>query len=504
MAEGPPVCFLEGFPGTGKTTIADKLIERVTGDRSAAVKAIKITAPEIQSSKDLTDDLLLDLAMELTSAGKDELAGAIENNRPLVDVLSQIVKDPILIVIDEFQNTMRGKRAMTLGGFAKVLSALVRRNWLQGRILLLTNRLVERGKWSEPYAIQTLGGMENKDGVELLEHLAEKAGRLDEIPSERRSDVVKWLGGNPRAIRLLVSSLAYDSLDDLIGIKPERWELKEREVSAELLEDLERGLLEQTLGQLSEAHLRDLHRLAVHRKPFKKQAIELLFPNKKNMALFKREAIDRFLMELRGKWFHLHPILRQIGLQKLEKEDDFQPAHDIAAGYYTRHFEAKQIVGWGKLGGHFVEARYHLVKAGKADELQNIARPFQNYIFSQLSGVSPVPKDPEELDERIAVLSAFLEDPEMRKLDYHRSKGLHYHLARLFQTRNQRNDLGRGLYHAKIARSDTQKDPWLLCSDLLTQMERYEEAIALLEQGIKRVNDVNLYSLYVKFSKLLD
>lgn len=185
-----PVCFLEGFPGTGKTTIARELLARM---QSAKRTAIMITAPEIE--EDPTDDLLLDLAMELNSAGRDELAKAIENNRPLLDVLSTIVNDPILIIIDEFQRSMQGTRAITLGGFAKVLSTLANRKWLKGRILLLTNRLVERARWSEPYEIRTLSGMSPDDGVELLEYLAQEDERLDEIAPERRHDVVKWLVG---------------------------------------------------------------------------------------------------------------------------------------------------------------------------------------------------------------------------------------------------------------------------------------------------------------------
>jgi len=487
-----PVCFLEGFPGTGKTTIANELLRQ-----AAIIKqtAIKITAPETDT--DPTDDLLLDLAMELNSAGRDELAKAIENNRPLLDVLSNVVNDPILIIIDEFQRSMQGTRAMTLGGFAKVLSTLANRKWLKGRILLLTNRLVERARWSEPYAIRTLSGMSPNDGVELLEHFALENGRLDEIAPERRHDVVKWLGGNPRAIRLVVKSLNYDSLDDLIGIQPELWEMRDREVSPDLVADLERDLLEKTLSQLSDNYLRSLYRLSVHRKPFKRQAIENLFDEKPVYAHFKREIIDRFLMEQHNNWFSLHPIVREIGLQKLgNSPKDIEQAYYIAARYYTRHFEAQQVVGWGALGGHFVESRYHLVKAGRPDDLKNIASRFQNHIFSTLSGTLPIPSNPEELDERIAVLSALLETPG--------PKNLEYHLARLFQVRNQRNDLGRALHHAHRAKSNTFVAAWLLCSELLVQMGRNDEAITLLKQGINRVPLENdLAALINRCSQLL-
>ena len=493
MNSNSPVCFLEGFPGTGKTTIARELLANVI---TAKLTAVMITAPETE--KDPTDDLLLALAAELNSAGRDELAKAIENNRPLLDVLSNIVENPILIIIDEFQRSMQGSRAITMGGFAKVLSKIANQKWLKGRFLLLTNRIVERARWSEPYAIRTLTGMSPDDGVELLEHLAREWGRIDEIPPESHRDVVKWLGGNPGAIRLLVGSLAYESLEDLIGVKPELWEMRDREVSPELIEELERELLEKTFSQLPDDYVLHLNRLSVFRKPFKRQAIENLFDEKSTYAQFKHEMIDRFLMEHHRGWFNLHSIVREIGLQKLSQaSENLQQAHSIAARYYTRHFEAKQIVGWGALGGHFVEARFHLVKSGKIDALKNIASRFQSYIFSTLSETSAIPRNAEELDERIAVLSALLETPGRKSLEYH--------LARLFYARNLRNDLRRALHHIHRAKSNSDYVPaWLLCGEILYQMERHDEAVAVLKQGIDRIPpDKNLVDLYNRCAQLL-
>ena len=81
---------------------------------------------------------------------------------------------------------------------------------------------------------------------------------------------------------------------------------------------------------------------------------------------------------------------------------------------------------------------------------------------------------------------------------------LECHLARLFQARNQRNDLGRALQHAQKAKSEKSTAAWLLCSELFVQMERYDDSINILKQGINRVSpEHNLAELFTKCSKLL-
>lgn len=114
-----------------------------------------------------------------------------------------------------------------------------------------------------------------------------------------------------------------------------------------------------------------------------------------------------------------------------------------------------------------------------------------------LSESSPIPRNVEELDERIAVLSALLETPGPKRLEYH--------LARLLQARNQRNDLSRALHHANRAKSNSDFVPsWLVCSELLSQMERHNEAIAVLRQGIDHVPpNKALVALYDRCARLL-
>ncbi|MCP4701875.1 MAG: hypothetical protein GY862_34195, partial [Gammaproteobacteria bacterium] len=51
------------------------------------------------------------------------------------------------------------------------------------------------------------------DAGQLLNSLLQDKGLQADIPPEKRREVTEWLGGNPRALQVLVSSLAYDSLN---------------------------------------------------------------------------------------------------------------------------------------------------------------------------------------------------------------------------------------------------------------------------------------------------
>lgn len=490
IPQGPPVCFLDGFSGVGKTTVARLLPE------SPERPVVMIAVPETDA--DASDDLLLDMAMALSDKGRGELAQAIDDGKSLPQELLRVLQSPVLIVIDEFQRALPAGAGEPARPLANILSRLANQPQLPGRVLLLSNRLIEAARWSEPHEKRTLHGLAPDEAEILLERQLAEAGRQAEVPHERRQEVVGWLGGNPRAIRLLVASLAHDSLDDLIGLLPDTWELRDREVSPELASKLERDLLNHSMSRLSEQDKLQLRRLAVYRKPFKPEAIEEFIPDKAAAASFKNELVNRFLIEHHQGWFSLHPIVREISLQRLkETEPELRQAHGMASRYYTRHFTARQLVGAGRLGGHFVEARYHLVNAGRADELRAIVSRFEAHIKSTITSISPVPRSADELNERIAMLAALLEEPG--------AKGLEYHLAKLFQARGGPDDLRRALLHAQRSIGARAPAPnWFLYGQLLVQDGRADEAIALLKDGIRRVPlGADVVSLYQSCGELL-
>jgi tetratricopeptide (TPR) repeat protein len=526
LKEGPPVCFVEGFSGMGKTSIARSVI------KSSELHTVMVEMP--YASSDQADNLFLNLATELSEIGIDDLADAVTEGKSIDQALGVILNRPILIVIDEFQRAMdeSGRPTSSLINF---LGRLANHPNIPGRVLLLTNRIVERSKWSEAYTVRTLTGLSLDDAEDLLGKLLNDARRDDEIPQERRRDVVSWLGYNPRAIYVLVASLEKSSLDELIGLSPEIWEARDREVSAELLHKLESELLERTIELLLKPETATLlRRLSVHRKSVKRDAIEKLLSKGTQFVTVRDDLINRFLMEQHAGWFSLNPVVREISLQKLKgNSSELRQAHSHAADHYMRHFKATEMIDSGKLGGYFVEARYHLVQAQRDEEIGQIAGRFENYLKTKFSSTSPIPRQLDELNERIATLMALLETPG--------AKGLEFYLSRLYEARGSENDLRKALqYIQRATESNAPANNWVLrlqlearfntplqvklvareginavpanqgveaiyniAAGLISKSGDIDAAIALLKEGITRVPVNSLSHLYIRTEDLL-
>ncbi len=489
LKDGPQVCFIEGFSGVGKTSVARSLIQ------SSGWPALIVNVPETKSSQ--ADDLFLDLATELSILGYDEMAKAVEEGKPLWFALMSVLQHRVLIVLDEFQRTFSRDVGRPLGEYWTLLERIA--NWpnLPGRVLLLANRLVERSRWSEAYAIKTLSGLATGDAEILLDSLLEEAGRQADVPLERRRDVVNWLGCNPRAIHVLVASLENNSLDDLIGISPEIWEARDRKVSPELLYRLERELLERIIVHLEPQSALVLRKISVHRKEIKREAIELLLPTKKFFPTFRDDMITRFLMDQYNNWYSLNPIVREISLQRLkEKSKDFKRAHSKAAEYYTRHFVSKNITAGGKLAGYFVEARYHLFQADRHSDIARIASIYENYL-EHAAASAYIPSSSNEKNEKIALLSAFLEEIN--------SPTLEYYLARLYKARGEKGDRENALkYIRRATEAAAPSSYWLLRIDLEEKAYGIDEALRTCEGAVeKSLIDTSFAQIYHIYSTLL-
>ena len=539
LQNGAPICFVEGFPGVGKSSLAIELMKLADREDRAAVM---LPMPDVQANS--IDDLLLSLSTELTWAGHDKLADAVAEGTSLEGALAVVLRRPVLIVVDEFQRALDPETGQLVEALEKLFINIARRPTIPGRMLFLTNRSIAQEQWSEPYEKRRLSTLTEVEAEQLFVRLLHQRNSQMKISPVECRNAVKCLGQNPRAIQILVENLDREPLEELIGSTPQDWELRDREVSEYLVYDLERRLLEKTLAQLSPETMTFLQQISVHRKPPKRKAMEHMLPaqtkSKGKKALkqaFKEryeELRTRLLIKQQYGWYNLHPVAREIALQRLRAAPaELREAHSKAADFFVKPFDTSNQPG-SKLGGFFVEARYHLVRAGRERELGKIAQNFENHLRAIIS-LTSIPQQSDELNEAIAVFSGLVESTCSEEFEEY--------LARLLQTRNREGDLQRALTHAQRATSiGFHTASWLLradlerklhddletalatyragigrvlesedvqplyerCTDLLLQLDRREDAIELLEEGVREIrSERELAKLYQQGTKLI-
>jgi glycosyltransferase involved in cell wall biosynthesis/tetratricopeptide (TPR) repeat protein len=474
------VCVIEGFSGVGKTEVASEFERRTSLDA-------RVDAPESGS----LDDLMLDLAEQLAATGHGELASAINSGGSTETAFANILLKPVRIVIDEFQRMVDTNNGTPFPHVAALIERVSNRA-APGRLLLLSHHSLDKThRWGERVSFKTLDGLSEKEGAQLLSQLLAERGREADILPERRTEISRWLGGNARAIRVLVGCLEQEALEDLTGVVPEAWEARDQLVSQSLILKLERELLVRALQKLDGASASALEQLAVFRKAVNKEGLSRMLSQGLQVEHFLSALSSRFLIEQRAGRYSLNPIVREISLHRLkEKARSTLVAHRTAAGYYTRHFKAKQIENAGALGGVFVEARYHLVQSNDLAELSQISQRFGGHLRSLYGWTTPESNNDGHRDEVIGVLSAYLQDEG--------PKAMVYHLARLLYSRGRPEDHKRALVYARRSTGpQSPADAWVLRFRLEAEVAGITEMMDAARLGFATVHaDANLFALY--------
>jgi hypothetical protein len=212
--DGPALCWVEGFPGVGKTELHRHLVEAL---RSRSRPTAYYELPD--DGADLMEPLLFTVAQELAQSGRDSLARKLDGGATQAAVQAELVKllaeEQVLLVLDEFQFCLDGN-GQPAGPLWSFLKSVRNRTGLKGRVLLLTDRHPHEGTWSENILGRRLPALDADEGAGYLRDLLEQQGRAATLPEERLADVVAWVDGNPRALRAVVAALRYEDLDSLV------------------------------------------------------------------------------------------------------------------------------------------------------------------------------------------------------------------------------------------------------------------------------------------------
>jgi len=293
LPKGPVACFVDGFPGVGKSDLAAAVTHH-----AAQLKGWTSIYFEIPDQENPSiNDALLDIADQLASVGRNEMQAAMSQSEPNpAYALECGLRGDVLVVVDEFGRFLdrQGKMAPDVAG---ILSYLRNRPALRGRLLLLSDVVIEPDRWSEAFPMKTLHSPTAHEAVDLLNDRLAAAQNAAAVPEDRKGDLVRVLGFNPRAIETLAATLAFESLDEIVGQDPGLWQVGDREISSDFLETLERRLLKRTLSHLDPLKLKRLTMLAVHRKSFEIAAFEAVTSGaRKEWRDLRHALVSRFLV----------------------------------------------------------------------------------------------------------------------------------------------------------------------------------------------------------------
>jgi tetratricopeptide (TPR) repeat protein len=495
-SEDIPVAIIQGFPGIGKTEIALQAMHSIKASHPDLPACI-FRCPDTKVA--LADDLLLTIAEELADNGDGEILDRLERGEDTASIFAQLLTTPRLLVIDEAEK-------LTIGSTGKVsapVCALLKK-WADtedavGRLLLLSLREFEEDVWLKRVEIRRIDPLALDEAQSFLAAELDRVGKSNEVPPERRANLVLWLGRNPRAIRLMVSALIHDKLDDLMGLVPAPWENEDQRIAPELLRQFEQALLERAAAQLSPMGRGFFRRLSVLRRPVNRRGLEALAPEGSEMDPLLAELQARFMMEERepGR-YDMHPVIRATAGSQMSAAER-RRAHAAAGRYHAAPFRAKQIVGTPRLlGGRFVEARYHFAMADSPQDLLDISRQFEAHFRATFQPTSPVPDNPIERDEQIAMLSALLKDGG--------AAGLEFLLARCLLARDQPGDVDRALPHARRSTGpEAGVAAWMLRIRTEEKVEGSAVALRVAREAIPACqSDAGVWSVYQIAAELMN
>ena len=492
---GPAVAILQGFSGCGKSQLALAVAAN-------SQRCLDPFEPQLESPNSSLD-ILIDIALALENEGIHDLMLELEKgtNGDLFKALLIVLRrEPIFIIVDEFQRFFSETNTLPPKSWQYLVEKLNNSNRPAGRLLLISNRSVKSSRWCENCIIKELEGFTSTEAADFLFKLLKSKKLSSKVPSDRLEEIGLRLGGNPRALKTLVGSLMSESLNDLISLAPDLFKPGDVRLDPDLVEEFERELISRTLPNMEPNLLKLMRWLAVHRRPFKKEAFTEFTSLKVSVKTLRLQLIDRFLLENTTRGDFLHPLAREISVSRLRtQKKEWKKAHSLAANYHFRHFKAMQLKGAQKLTISYAELRHHLLEAGRINEINLASEKLTRFALSHITkpAQSQIPDNVETLEERIALISALP--------DNQRPKGLEYHLALCLKHRNIGDDYKKALYHVRKATGPhAYYAVWLLRIDLEYSLNGIEAMIKVQNEALKYLGGgSNAFSIYHRCAQIL-
>lgn len=486
------VAVLTGFTGVGKTELANALRTEAIQDGGAS---LRVTLP-LGGVADLDAFVRDQLAEEAANAGLGEIAQQLSSAASLHSALKTALGARNLVVIDDFQEVFDEGHEPP----RQVLQAVekfTKEGGPGGLLLLVTNRSVAVA-WPDGCHLARLEAPAGDDAVAVLRGAVLSA---EYQPSAEDAEAAaRRLGGNPRALGLLGAQLDRYTMEELLGDEPDI--APGGPADDTFLRALEERLVGKALAGLADEKLRLLDKLAVLRLPASDSLASVLAGGSMKWVENSRPLRNRYLVLLRGKTYQVHPAAREILVRQLHKRTaDFKSLHVLAADWYAgpiRKLGKVQSNHLSGLGHCLDEARFHYGVAEAADALGDLLSNLRGYVEKRFHTATPFPVSKGELDARIELLEAVLNEPG--------APGTEQHLAQLLEMRRSEGDLARAVIHAKRGTTDqSHAQPWVQWAKLEAEVNGKAAGAEAAQAGVAAVSPgKNLYHVYAVLGACLD
>ncbi|WP_198420173.1 glycosyltransferase family 4 protein [Geomonas ferrireducens] len=460
------------------------------------IPAIVIDVP--LDPTDFDQELLSLLIGELQYIGNAELVAAVERQPSFGAAVGLLLGSGVLIAVDEFQRLLDPVTGRPVAPFDTNFDRVARRGGVRGCLWLISNRELDPG-WTEPFHTAHLEApQEFEDQQRIVLQAIEAPDAEEKFPAERRIEVVRRLGANPRVLRLLGHLLRRFSLEELLGPPSD---VPEAPIEHHLLDGIERNLLVKASEGLSSDAAELLQSLSVLREPAQLELVQAIGVNLGDVRRPLGELRDRYLLRGHANRYQLHPVIKEVEIHLLRgNAEAWRGVHRRVGLWYAQPLRTvdRTPLGDAEVARRLAGARHHLAAAEATADLREVMRGVSGYIQKRFGWNARKPASDTERDAQISLLELYLEQPG--------PAGVEFALAKLLKARNAPGDYENALPHARFAtEGQDHSHPWVLWGQLVREVEGLDCAIAALREAKLRVHpDKALFSIYQLLGACLD
>ena len=373
------ITILYGLSGVGKTLLAQQLRDGI----KAQFNDTEIISVRELGSHNTPLHFYRRLASFLARQGYGRLSAALNNqdahltdarNSRLIEIaVSDLTKEPCLLVIDNVETVLDSDRRMAIE-WRPFFELLINTKLNCSKVILITNTEIQSEFILEKAELKEIDGFDLDEARAFLQqledrHLPHESG-YERICHDKIFDgnLYPVTQGNPTALLYVFAFHHYTRIPygEMLAQR-ESYLYSERSLKIENNILSINHLLRALFNKLNDEYRELLLRFSVYRHPVPGRALQYMNKHQWYYATQEMEAL--FLIERQGQLYQLYPLAKDLAHIKLRNnKGEYSQSHNQAAKFYIRER--------GCLEGNTYlldEAIYHYDEAGNQRRVNELS-----------------------------------------------------------------------------------------------------------------------------------